>query len=67
MTQRDEWGAARAQQIADDGDMAWELRQRARGYGQPFRAILEKAAELMSKPIITIDPTGPNDIGYPGG
>jgi hypothetical protein len=50
----DEWGARRAQTIADDGDMAWELRQRARGYGQPFRAILEKAATLVVNPVAPI-------------
>ncbi len=41
-------GKAVAQTIADSGDMARELQKRAYGYGYPFRAILEKAAELVS-------------------
>ncbi len=42
-----EQGAAIAQRIYDRGDMPEELYRRARGYGYPFRAILEKAAALV--------------------
>ncbi len=46
-----EQGAAIAQRLADDGRLSLELQNRARGYGYPFRAILEKAAEfIVDKP-----------------
>ncbi len=42
-----EQGAIIAQRIYDNGDLFRELYQRALGYGYPFRAILEKAAQLV--------------------
>ncbi len=44
-----EQGVAVADLLYENGDLSWELYRRARGYGQPFRAILEKAANLVSK------------------
>lgn len=42
-------GKFAALMIANNGDMSGELRRRARGYGQPFRAILERAAEMIEE------------------
>lgn len=41
-----EQGVRYAQRLADEGELSMELRKRAMGYGYPFRALLEKAADL---------------------
>lgn len=44
-----EQGADMATRIYQCGDLSHELTQRAAGYGQPFRAILEKAADIVKQ------------------
>ncbi len=51
-----EQGRRLAQRMADEGELSRELQRRAMGYGSPFRDILMKAADLVSSPIITVDP-----------
>lgn len=49
MSITEETGEFIADQLSDRGDLPGELERRAKGYGQPFKAILEKAASELKR------------------